>query len=394
MKNLKLNHLILRQETQDFINQNLYTDISKLIFKGSPIENITIQELVKQIEAKKRGEKKLPSWFKTKNIYYPNKLNIEQTSSEITAKYKSELISGDSLIDLTGGFGIDAYHFSKQFKCVTHCEINTYLSEIVQYNNVQLQVKNIQTIPQDGITYLKSRKQFDWIYVDPSRRNDVKDKVFLLQDCLPNVPENLETLFEHTHNILIKVSPMLDITSAINELNFVKEVHTVAIQNEVKELLFILEKSYVGPISLKTINFSINGKQMLDAIYKESNTAEFSLPKTYLYEPNAAILKAGLFNEITKLGVHKLQQNSHLYTSDDLIYFPGRRFIIEHVISYDKKELKKLIPSQKANITTRNFPETVAQIRKKTKLKEGGNKYLFFTTNLTNKYVIIICHKI
>ena len=390
-----MNSKILHTKVQDFINEHLNSDISKLIFKGSPFKDITIRELVEQIEAKKRCEKKLPTWFNTKNIYYPNKLNIEQTSSEITAKYKSNLISGDSIIDITAGFGVDAFYFSKRFKTVTHCEINPELSQITQHNYEQLGIKNSIVFAEDGIEYLKSQNEhFDSIYIDPSRRNDSKGKVFLLEDCLPNVPENLDTLFEYANTILIKVSPMLDITSAINELKFVKEVHVVAITNEVKELLFVLEKSYEGAITLETINISTTKKQTFNSIYKEASTVEFSLPKTYLYEPNAAILKAGLFNEITKLGIHKLHPNSHLYTSDTLIEFPGRQFKIQHCVSYDKKQLNKLIQSKKANITTRNFPETVAQIRNKTGFKDGGNHYLFFTTDFNNKHIVLMCEKV
>ena len=390
-----MNAVILHTEVQNFINQHLNSEISKLIFKGSPFKDITIQELAEQIQAKKRCENKLLTWFSTENIYYPNKLNIEQTSSEITAEYKSTLISADSLIDLTGGFGIDAYYFSKRIKQVLHCEINPELSKIVQHNYEQLGVKNIRTFAEDGIEYLKSKKEhFDCIYIDPSRRNDSKGKVFLLEDCLPNVPKYLDLLFEYADTILIKVSPMLDITSAINELKFVKEVHVVAVTNEVKELLFVLEKSYKGAIKLKTINIATTKKQTFESIYKEASTVGFSSPKNYLYEPNTAILKAGLFNELTELGVHKLQQNSHLYTSDALIDFPGRQFKIQHCVAYDKKQLNRLIPSKKANITTRNFPETVVQIRKKTGFKDGGSHYLFFTKDINNKHIVLVCEKV
>ena len=391
----KLNPNILHKEVQGFINENLDKDTSKLIFKGSPFEDISIQALVEQIEAKKRAQNKLSTWFSTKNIYYPNKLNIEQASSEITAKYKSNLISGNSVIDLSGGFGVDAYYFSKRFKNVTHCEINTELSKIVTHNYKQLQADNIKSIDQDGIAYLLSQKEhYDWIYVDPSRRNELKGKVFLLEDCLPNVPENLDILFKYSNNILVKASPMLDITSAINELKFVKEVHVVAVENEVKELLFILNKTHGEEILIKTVNFNRDHDQYFESQFKNSTIAELSLPKTYLYEPNPSILKAGLFDDITTLGVTKLHQNSHVYTSEKLINFPGRRFIIKDVITYNKKQLKKLIPSQKANITTRNFPETVTQIRKKTGIKDGSNLYLFFTTNLNNKHVVLICEKV
>ena len=225
-----MNPIILNKEVQGFINSNLKSDITKLILKGNPFDAVTIQEIAEQIEAKKKCEKKLPTWFQTKNIYYPTRLNIEQTSSEITANYKAKLISGNSLVDITGGFGVDVYCFSQKVKHITHVEISQELSEIVAYNNKQLNVKNIQTHIGDGLEYLKeSSEKFDWIYTDPSRRNDTKGKVFLLEDCLPNIPENLDLMFDKSTNILIKISPFLDITSAIKELKFVKEIHVVEI---------------------------------------------------------------------------------------------------------------------------------------------------------------------
>ncbi|MDC9721760.1 MAG: RsmD family RNA methyltransferase [Urechidicola sp.] len=391
-----MNLNILHNNTQKFISDNITTDISKILFKGTSFPNVTTQEIVSQIEAKKRSQHKLPIWFTTENIYYPNKLNIEQTSSEITAKYKSELIEGNSIIDLTGGFGIDCYYFSKRFKSVTHCEINQELSKIVTHNYQHLKTTNIMTVANDGIEYLqKNKSAYDWIYIDPSRRNDIKGKVFLLDDCLPNVPENLSSLFKHSDNILIKVSPILDITSAINELSFVKEIRVVAVNNEVKELLFILEKGYLEGVKIKTVNILKSATQFFEFEFNSLNTVNFSLPKKYLYEPNAAILKSGGFTQVAnQLNIGKLHQHSHLYSSDELIDFPGRKFEIKHHISFDKKQLKKLIHNKKANITTRNFPQTVAQIRKKTGIKDGGQQYLFFTTDLNNKHIILICEKV
>jgi len=391
-----LNTNILNKETQGFITSNLKSNITKLILKGSPFKNISIQEIAEQILAKNKCEKKLPTWFTTKNIYYPNKLNIEQTSSEITAKYKANLVSGNSLADITGGFGVDSYYFSQKVKNVTHCEINEDLSKIVSYNLKQLSAKNVATIAGNGLEYLKNKNtKFDWIYADPSRRNDIKNKVFLLKDCLPNIPENLDFLFQFSNNILLKVSPILDIKSAINELNFVKEIHIVSVENEVKELLIVLEKNRQQSTDIKTINFNKTNTQHFNYTLNKESFATFSEPKKYIYEPNAAILKSGAFNQVSDyFKIDKLQQHSHLYTSDNLMVFPGRRFKLTHVISYNKKELLKLIPNKKANITTRNFPETVAQIRKKTKLKEGGKTYLFFTTNFNNKHIILICEKV
>jgi hypothetical protein len=391
-----LNSAILQPKVQHFIVDHLKSDITKLILKGSPFDGISIQELANQIIAKQKSEQKLKTWFSTENIYYPPKISIEQTSSEITAAYKSTLILGASIIDITGGFGIDCFFFSRQFKDVIHCEINEDLSTIVKHNYQQLNIKNIETISGDGIEFLKnSDTSFDCIYIDPSRRNDIKGKVFLLKDCLPNVPENIDFLFTKTNQILLKNSPILDISSAISELKFVKEIHVVAIKNEVKEVLFLLEKNYEGDIQIKTINIQKEDTQRFDFELKEVVTSIYSEPLSYLYEPNAAILKSGGFHQISKqLNLFKLHQHSHLYTSEQLIDFPGRSFKIRNVINYDKKRLKKLLTEKKANITTRNFPKTVAQIRKETGIKDGGTSYIFFTTDNKNELKSIICSKI
>lgn len=391
-----MNSSILSTEIQKFITDNLKADITKLILKGSPFKNVSIQELANQIVSKQKSEGKLGSWFQTENIYYPAKISIEQTSSEVTANYKSSLVKGNSIIDITGGFGVDCFYFSKQFKEVTHCEIDNDLSTIVQHNYKQLNTENITTISGDGLAYLKnSKKNFDCIYIDPSRRNDLKGKVFLLNDCLPNVPENIDFLFSKTNQILIKNSPILDITSTINELKFVKEIHVIALQNEVKELLFLLEKDFKETIKVKTVNIGKTNTESFNFNYREEGTLKYSEPRTYLYEPNAAILKSGGFQQITnQFEVTKLQQHSHLYTSEELIPFPGRSFKIEHILKYDKKKIKKLIPNNKANITTRNFPKTVAQIRTETKIKDGGSVFMFFTTNFKNELIVLICKKL
>ena len=390
-----MNVNILHTDVQQFISDNLKSDITKLILKGSPFIEVSIQELANQIVAKQKSEHKLTSWFQTKNIYYPLKINIAQTSSEIAADYKSNLVEGTSIIDITGGFGVDCLYFSKRFKEVIHCELNEELSSIVKHNYQQLNTKNIVTFSGDGIAYLKNTDaSFDCIYIDPSRRNELKGKVFLLKDCLPNVPEHINFLFRKTNQILLKNSPILDITSAINELQFVKEIHVIAVKNEVKEVLFLLEKNYREEIQIKTINILKKGAQKFDFTLNESVSSSYAAPLTYLYEPNAALLKSGGFHQIaSQLNVFKLHQHSHLYTSENILDFPGRVFKIETVISYDKKKISKLVSNKKANITTRNFPKTVAQIRQETKIKDGGDVFLFFTTNEDNKLIVIFCSK-
>ena len=389
-----MNKSILNIEAQDFIQQNLQTDITKLVLKGSPFKNISIQELAKQIIAKNKCKKKLPTWYDAKNIYYPDKLNIEQTSSEITAIYKAQLITGKSILDITGGFGVDCFAFSKYFKTVTHCEINTELSTIVAHNYKQLKVKNIQTIAKDGITYLtNNNKIYDCIYIDPSRRNELKKRVFLLADCTPDLSKNLDVLLKYSNTILIKTSPILDIQAAINELHSIKEIHIVAIQNEVKEVLYLIQKNYSKKPSYKTINITKSENQIF-AFSPNITKANYSLPQQYLYEPNAAILKAGAFKEISnQLNISKLHKHSHLYTSDSEILFPGRVFKILQQTTYHPKKLKKFLQIEKANITTRNFPDNVATIRKKTKIKDGGTLYLFFTTNIHNEKIVLVCEK-
>ena len=389
-----MNDFILHKEIQDFINKNLKTDITKLVLKGSPFKNVSIQELATQITAKNKCQTKLPTWFKTENIYYPNKLNIEQTSSEITANYKAKIVSGNSIIDLTGGFGVDCYAFSTMFNDVTHCEINSDLSKIATHNFKELNATNILTQTGDGLSFLKeNNKKYDVIYLDPSRRNDLKKRVFLLEDCLPNLPLNLDFIFNYTNTILVKTAPLLDIDVAVNELKFVKEIHVIAVKNEVKEVLYLLEKNYNQRFIIKTINFTKEKAQKFD-FNLSYDVPSYALPKKYLYEPNAAILKSGAFIEVsTLLKLYKLHKHTHLYTLNTKIDFPGRCFEILKVLPYQVKKIKQFLKADKANITIRNFPETVAQIRNKTKLKDGGDFYLFFTTNIENDRIVLVSKK-
>ena len=391
-----MNLAILHSEVQEYISANLKTEITKLILKGSPFEKVSVQELANQIIAKQKSEKKLPTWFSTESIYYPTKISIEQTSSEVAAAHKVSLISGDSVIDITGGFGIDAHAFSKQFKKVVHCEINDQLSEIVAHNFKQLNIDNIETFAGDGLQFLKKTSQkFDCVFIDPSRRHDAKGKVFLLKDCLPYIPPKIEFLFTKATQILIKTSPILDISNTIKELKSVVKVQIIAFNNEVKELLFLLEKNPPNTIRVEAINYQKKSLQQIEFNHQSAAKSTYSPPLTYLYEPNAAILKSGGFHEIShQLKVFKLHQHSHLYTSDQLMDFPGRQFIITQSMPYDKKKIKKFIGQEKANITIRNFPKSVAQIRKETKIKEGGQVFIFFTTNLDNKQIVLFCRKV
>lgn len=392
-----MNKNILKTGVQDFIENKWSTDMMSVLLKKPIFEGVTQKELVEQLEAKRKCKDKLPTWFKTRNIYYPNKLNIEQTSSEITAQYKANLIDGKSLIDLTGGYGIDSYFFSQKSEQIYHCEIDKNLSEIAAYNYEILGINNVKCIAENGVLFLqKNNLNFDWIFIDPSRRNDAKEKVFFMSDCLPNVPKNLDLFFTKSSKILIKTSPLLDFSIGIKELQFVKEIHVVAVQNDVKELLWVLKKEYTNAITIKTINYTKIGKETYSFILKDEKEAvsDYAEPLSYLYEPNSAVLKSGAFKSIANhFKLKKLHEHSHLYTSNTLLDFPGRRFKIETVVPYSKKEIQKLRIS-KANITTRNFPDSVATIRKKYKIKDGGETYLFCTTNIQGKLIVLLGKKL
>lgn len=387
---------ILNPKIQEFINSNIDKNISKLALQKNPFPTIEWITILNQLEGKTKAKLKLPTWFVCKNIIYPSKISVEQTSSEKTAAYKASLLSGESLIDLTGGFGVDDYFFSKKIKKVTHCEINPELSQIVQHNFEQLNAENISCYTGDSLTILAHLNTlWDWIYIDPSRRNDVKGKVFMLKDCLPNVPEHLDFLFQHSKSILIKTAPLLDISAGLSELKNVKTIHIVALENEVKELLWELEKGHTGKTTIKTVNLikekTDNFDFILDTISKNPN---YSLPEKFLYEPNSAIMKSGGFDEVgTFFKLNKLHKHSHLYTNETLISFPGRVFEIESWLPYHKNEMKTHLEKQQFNITTRNFPETVESIRKKWKIKDGGNRYCFFTTDQNDNKIALICRK-
>jgi 16S rRNA G966 N2-methylase RsmD len=389
-----LNLTILHIEIQEFINKHLNSDTTSVLLKGVPFTNIDSKELVEQIGSKKRSEKKLPTWFSADTIYYPKKINIEQTSSEITAKYKADLTSGRSLIDLTGGFGVDAFYFSKDIEKITHCEINSELSEIVKHNYKTLKTSNIKCLNENGIEVLnRLDKQFDWIYIDPSRRNDNKRKVFLLSDCEPNIKIFQGLFLKYAKNVMIKTSPLLDVSATLLDLKHVKHIHIVAIKNEVKELIWILERNFESEVLITTSNLKKEKSQYFEFKHKDETNlqANYSEPLDYLYEPNSAILKAGAFNSIAvNLNIDKLHKHSHLYTSKILIKFPGRRFKIQKILPFNKKVFLKESIS-KANVTVRNFPVSVGEIRKKLNITDGGDTYLFFTTDLNANKIILVC---
>jgi hypothetical protein len=388
-----LNNHILDREIQDFIINYPYSS-SKLAFAGSPFIQVTVQELLQQIESRRKIKTKLPTWYKNARIYYPPKLNLEQTSSELTAKYKASLISGDSLADITGGFGVDSYYFSERINTVDYFEINEKLSKIAKHNFNILRASNVQCFADNGLEKVL-KNTYKVIYADPSRRHDKKGKVYLLEDCEPNIPKNVNQLLDQCEVLMLKTSPMLDISAGLAELNCVFQIHIVAVNNEVKELIWLLKKGSDNRPRVYTINLKNNSSETFNFLWEAKAETSYSDPLKFLYEPNVAILKSGSFSLLSEeFKVKKLHKHSHLYTSNTIQNFPGRVFIIEQVIPYSKSELRKKINFKTANITTRNFPESVASLRKKWKISEGGNRYLFFTMTANEKKVVILCSKV
>lgn len=387
---------ILHTDIQNFINKNLKEDSSKLALKKNPFPEINYSVVMNQIITKKKAKDKLPTWFSTENIIYPEKISVEQTSSETTAKYKSSLVSGQKLIDCTGGFGIDDYYFSKQFKTVIHCELNSDLSQIVKHNFKILKASNIECYQGDSTEILEQLNQkFDCIYIDPSRRNDAKGKVFILADCLPNVVDLQDFYYQFTNTILIKTAPILDLHAGLLELKNVSEIHIVAVDNEVKELLWKIDKNFDSSSTIIAVNLEKEKQTITKIESSKSYSARYSLPKKYLYEPNASLMKSGGFEAVSQLfAIGKLHQHSHLYTSDEAIDFPGRKFQIDAIVSFQKNEISQHIQGKKMNVSTRNFPIKPEEIKKKYKIQDGGTVYAFFTTNLNNEKIILLCTKL
>lgn len=363
----------------------------------SPFPDVSPKELAQQIDGRKRCKTKLPLWYQTTGIYYPEKLALEQCSSELTAKYRSGLAKGESVIDLTGGFGVDAGFFSKQGMQVTHCELNKDLSEISAHNSGVLGF-DINHVHTDGIAYLKGSQQtFDTVYIDPSRRVSSR-KVFMLKDCEPDVVNELNVLTERSERVIIKTAPLLDIQSTIKELGSVTAVHVISVRNECKEVVYLIDKGSSEtdpPITCailspdETLTFTFRTSEE-----KAFTPDHYSAPLAYLYEPDVSLMKAGCFKLITRgFNVEKLHQHTHLYTSDNLQdRFIGRKFKVVSTSEYGN--FIKNHGFKKANIICRNFPQDPDKVRKKLRITDGGNDYLLFCTGPESQLLVIHCTRI
>ncbi|WP_340152870.1 hypothetical protein [uncultured Marivirga sp.] len=389
-----------KAEYWKFIKDHEQDDPAQLVLKQQQFSNLPLKALASQIASRQKAKAKLPEWY-AKKVWFPPKLSLEQCSSEATAKFKSHLVSGSSFADLTGGFGIDTYYLSQKFAERHYVEQQQNLCELADYNFHELGT-NISIHNTSSEEFLSSiSHHLDWIYLDPARRGDRNQKVFLWEDCSPNLVELLPLLFEKSENILVKAAPMQDISRATAELgNKVKEVYIIEWQNEVKELLYLLSKESIEYPKIHAVQISAVGQPIFaftgDKLKETENKISFELPEQYLYEPSPAIMKAGLFRQLAaRYEISKLHPNTQLFTSDILVEdFPGRVFKILHSIPVQKKELKKVLPDLKANLSTRNFPMPIAQLKKKLGLKDGGDSYIFATTLKDEGKGLLVCDKL
>ena len=376
---------ILNKEVQNYINANLETDLHSLLLKKSPFSEVSMQEMVQQIKGKKVAHRKFPFLLK-ENIVFPPNLNLEQASSQSTAEFKADNLNGKKFLDLTCGFGIDAYFLSQNFGEITLVEKNPELLDLVKHNWKIL--NKTATFVNENLEHFlaKNSDRFDVIYLDPARRDSEKNKKFLLEDLSPNLLEIQDQLLEISSQIIIKLSPLIDISYLISVLKNVAKIQIIAVRNEVKELIVFLEKARKGDdVEISCINLESDDAEFAFQ-FKEEKTAvsAFSEPQQFLYIPNNAVLKSGAFNLVSQFfNGKKLHPNTHFYTSDKRIErFPGRILEINMI---DSKHIRK---GEKYNIISKNYPLSPDEIKKKYKILDGGNCYLIFTQTQNRKIIL------
>ena len=386
---------------KQFIRAHLTDNTDKLLLAASRFPGIDIRFAIDQIIARRQIQHKLPFWYEQDELIYPSRLSTEQCSSEQTALYKQQLLRGNTVCDLTGGLGIDTFYFAQKAGNVIYVERFPEYCTAAQHNFKVLNTSNIHIIHSDACDIIQTL-QADTFYLDPARRGNGNKRLFALTDCEPDILQLKPLLLERARRVIVKISPMADPEETLRLLPETREIHILAVRNECKELLFILEGTTpsVQPVKIYAVNLGgTTAEPPFIFTPDEEKEAPLQVCQTlqnYLYEPHAALLKSGAFKLIaTRLNLFKLHRHRHLYTSESLCQdFPGRIFTIEETYEFSGKLLKQLyrqIP--KANLTTRNFPLTVAELRKRSNIKEGGDIYLFATTLYSGQRVLIRTHK-
>ncbi len=392
----------LSAEMKSYIREHAAADTDKLLLSAGRQPDIDVPFAVDQILARRQIREKLPAWYANEDVLFPSRLAAEQCSSEPTARYKQRLLHGNRLCDLTGGLGVDSFYFAEKAREVIYIERFPAYCEAARTNFAALGAHNIDVRNTDAREALATLET-DTFYIDPARRAEGNRRVFALADCEPDILQLKPLLLERAKRVIIKISPMADLEETRRLLPETREIHVVATKNECKELLFVLEQpeGTPGEPLIHAVNLQPDTETVpfvfTPSEEREASPLLASAPGEYLYEPHAALLKSGAFKlTARRYGTAKLHRHSHLYTSDTHCpHFPGRTFRIERVLPFSGKLLRTLAADYpKANIATRNFPLTVAELRKRTGIKEGGDTYLFATTTGDEKKILIATHKI
>lgn len=425
--------MFVDEATWQFIDEHLQEDVRQLALQKNKYKDIDFDFALRQIQGRKKTRDKLPLLASIPRFVFPPSLALEQCSSEITAKYKriiiNDILCGDTacrvsiendtdkssrntacrvstgnhriMADLTGGFGIDTLFLSNLFETCHYVEPQRQLCDILSHNLKLLQFEHVQIHQTTMEDFIQDMEPVDFLYLDPSRRNAQGSRVVSLEDCTPNIVQYKDILLQKARKVMLKLSPMLDIKRALARLPETKEIYVLALNGECKELLLLLDVGVQKPLQYHAVNIWLEGNSMKELCFDFTDEEEQNaIPKfdsqvgQYLYEPNAAILKAGAFKSLaTHFGLNKLHPHTHLYTSDSLIKeFPGRIFRVQNIYSYkDAKTALKTI--QKANVAVRNFPQTADELKKSLKLADGGAVYVFGTTLDNGQKVIISCFK-
>ena len=384
--------LNLNDITKQFIRENLNADVPTLALKKAPV-GTDVSLALRQIAARQILQKKVPQWAENEDLLFPVHLSIEQCSSETAARYKAGLLKGQTFADLTGGLGVDSYYISQHFQDADYVEQQAELCDLARHNFAILNA-DIKVWKETAEEYLNHCEVKDCIFIDPARRDEHGRKTVSIADCTPDVAALQEALLQKAEKVLVKLSPMLDISKALEELRHIKEVHVVAVANECKELDFVLERDYQKEPQFVCVNL-LTDQPELHFTQEEERHCPIRLADgvlKYLYEPNPAVMKAGCFKLLSeRFDVSKLHKNSNLYTSEHLISdFPGRIFEVEGWAPYNKKVRQSLLSDvDKASVAVRNFPLSVAELRKTLKVNDGDAVYLFATTLKGEEKVII-----
>jgi 16S rRNA G966 N2-methylase RsmD len=386
---------MLRENEIQFIQENLHRDPVAIALEAAKYPDFDIPVLVGQIKARQKLKDKMPGWVANERVFFPPSLALEQSSSEETAHFKASLVKG-KIADLTGGMGLDSYAFAKAGCEVDYIERQEDLSKITAFNHTQLNAGIIRHHTGDSLKWLSEQKEsFDFLYIDPARRDGAGNKVVLLQDCEPNALELIHFINEKT-SLLIKTSPLLDLDRATKELQGVEKIYIVCVKNEVKELLFLKTAQSSEDPSVEVIELSLGNKQLFSGRKTTESETEIATGpvSNFLYEPHAGVLKGGFFKTVGK-GLLKIASNTHLYTSEFLhTNFAGRAFEILAQGPLEKKWIHSVLPGLQANISTRNFPIKADEIRKKFQLKDGGEFTLFAFRDQANKNKVVLAKKI